>query len=217
MRVIKIILLFIIPFAAVSQQNEKGINFIHNKTWNEIKKQAKKEKKFIFVDCFTTWCGPCKFMSKTTFTNDSVGEFMNKNFLSYKAQIDTSAKDNDDIKKSYADFASINKQFDIQVYPTLIYLSPNGEIVHKVVGAMPAEQFIEVSKKALNPETQYYSLLKKFTSDKNDPELLKKLMTAAGEAYDDATPYFEAYVKTQNSMFTKENIEYIKQIGRAHV
>ena len=78
---------------------------------------------------------------------------------------------------------------------------------------MPADQFIEVSKKALNPETQYYSLLKKFTVNKTDPELLKKLMTAAGKAYDDATPYFEAYAKTQNSMFTKENIEYIKMFA----
>ena len=46
-----------------------------------------------------------------------------------------------------------------------------------------------------------------------DPDLLKKLMFAAGDAYDDATPYFEAYVKTQNSMFTKENLEYIKMFA----
>ena len=51
MKIIKIMLLFIIPFAAVSQQNQNGINFIHNKKWNEIKKQAKKEKKFIKIPC----------------------------------------------------------------------------------------------------------------------------------------------------------------------
>ena len=31
------------------------------------------------MDCYTTWCGPCKSMSKNIFTNDSVADFYNTN------------------------------------------------------------------------------------------------------------------------------------------
>ena len=213
MKIIKLLLLIALPLSLLAQHNERGIQFIHNKTWNDIKKQAKKEKKYIFVDCFTTWCGPCKYMSRAIFTNDSVGKFMNENFLSYKAQIDSSTKDNDEIKNSYADFALINKEYDIQVYPTFLFFAPNGNLVHKFTGSMPVQEFITAVKKSLNPETQYYNLIKQFQTNKTDVSLLKKLMTAAAEAYDDANPYFEAYVKTQKSMFTNENMGYLKSFS----
>jgi thioredoxin-related protein len=213
MKIIKLLLLIFIPFSVFAQHNERGIQFIHNKTWSEIKKQAKKEKKYIFVDCFTTWCGPCKYMSRAIFTNDTVGKFMNENFLSYKAQIDSTAKDNEEIKSSYADFALINKEYDIQVYPTFLFFAPNGDLVHKFTGSMSAQEFITAVKKSLSPETQYYSLIKQFETNKTDASLSKKLMTAAAEAYDDANPYFEAYVKTQKSMFTKENMGYLNSFS----
>lgn len=210
MKIIKLLLLIMLPFSVFAQHKDRGIQFVHNKSWSDIKKLAKKEKKYIFVDCFTTWCGPCKFMSRAIFTNDTVGKFMNENFLSYKAQIDSSEKDNEEIKNSYADFALLNKEYDIQVYPTFLFFEPNGNLVHKFTGSMSAQDFITAVKKSLSPETQYYSLIKQFQANKTDESLSKKLMIAAAEAYDDANPYFEAYVKTQKSMFTKENIEYLK-------
>lgn len=33
-------------------------------TWEEVKEKAAKENKPIFVDAYTTWCGPCKWMAK---------------------------------------------------------------------------------------------------------------------------------------------------------
>jgi thiol-disulfide isomerase/thioredoxin len=44
-----------------------GIQFINGKNWSEVLALAKKENKYIFVDCYTTWCGPCKYMSGTLF------------------------------------------------------------------------------------------------------------------------------------------------------
>ena len=46
--------------------------------------RAKKENKLIFVDAMTTWCGPCKQMAKHVFTNDTVADYFNANFVSYK-------------------------------------------------------------------------------------------------------------------------------------
>ena len=50
----------------------QGIEFNHG-TWNEIKETAKKEKKMIFVDFYTVWCAPCKFMAKEVFPDPQVG------------------------------------------------------------------------------------------------------------------------------------------------
>src|SRR4051812_34660552 len=65
-----------------------GITWVDNLNWQQVLKKAKKEKKYIFVDCFTTWCGPCKKMDKVVYTNDSLGDFLNAKFISVKLQMD---------------------------------------------------------------------------------------------------------------------------------
>ena len=50
--------------------------------------KAKKENKLIFVDAFTTWCGPCKHMAKHVFTNDTVADYYNANFVNLKLDME---------------------------------------------------------------------------------------------------------------------------------
>lgn len=203
------ILLTIVPMSIFAQKQNKGIHFIHGQHWKSILAQAKKEHKFIFVDCYTTWCGPCRNMSTNIFTQDKVGTFFNKSFISFKAQIDSTAEDNAEIKMLYADFASINNKYQISVYPTYLFFNPNGELVHKFVGSMPADDFMKKAQNALSPSTQYYSMVKQFNQHTKDSSFLKKLMLSASEANENASAYFEAYVKTQPTMFTKENVSYL--------
>ena len=55
------------------------------------------------MDCFTTWCGPCRFMSATIFPQEETGNYFKDKFISVKVQLDTTAKDADNIKAWYAD------------------------------------------------------------------------------------------------------------------
>ena len=48
-----------------------------------IDKNAK-QKKFIFIDVYTDWCGWCKKMDASTFQKKSVIEYMNKYFYAVK-------------------------------------------------------------------------------------------------------------------------------------
>src|ERR1035437_544252 len=50
-------------------------------TWDEIKAKAKAENKFIFMDAFTSWCGPCKWMAKNVFTNDTAAKYYNATYI----------------------------------------------------------------------------------------------------------------------------------------
>lgn len=60
-----------------AEAQNRSISFEQTKEWKKIVKKAKKEKKLIFVDCYTSWCGPCKMLAKDVFTRDTVADFFN--------------------------------------------------------------------------------------------------------------------------------------------
>ena len=51
--------------------NAQGIEF-EKGAWEEVLAKAKAEDKLMFVDSYTTWCGPCKKLSKHVFPNEKV-------------------------------------------------------------------------------------------------------------------------------------------------
>lgn len=60
-------------------------------TWDEAIAQSKKDKepKKMFVDLYTGWCGWCKRMDQTTFSNPEVVRYMNANFYPVKFDAET--------------------------------------------------------------------------------------------------------------------------------
>ena len=71
---------------ACSRESIKKINFVKNtdKTMKQMLAEAKLQRKVLFVDVYTTWCGPCKWMDENTFKDARVAEKLNKKFLNYK-------------------------------------------------------------------------------------------------------------------------------------
>ena len=65
---------------------------IHPKKTQEIKWldfesgyiKAKKENKILLIDVYTDWCGWCKVMDRETYTNDTVIQAINKDFVTVK-------------------------------------------------------------------------------------------------------------------------------------
>lgn len=190
---------------------ESGIQFEHNTTWQAVLEKAKKENKYIFVDAFTTWCGPCKMMAKNIFPKPEVGAFINTNFINLKVQLDTTKNDNAEVKAWYKDAHDIMVNYEVKVFPTYLFLDPNGKLVHRSVGSSDAATFIAKAKRALDPATQYFTLKEKFTAGDRTPALLKTLANAAMEAYDlpNVKLFADAYVATQTNLITKENIEFL--------
>lgn len=212
MKTIAYLLLFLLPSAVFAQ--EKGIDFRHFEGWEQALAQAKKEQKFIFVDVNTTWCVPCKVMSREIFPREDVGTFMNKNFISIKVQMDSSKADHPAIKKWYADAAKIKSLYKVRNYPTLLYFDPNGKQVHRTVGQSTAEDFIKNSADALDPATQYLSMQEKFNSGGNlGAEFLKALTTAAWKASErEKSRIFVARylaLTDDQQLLTEENIRFV--------
>ena len=204
-------LLLLLPVFAFAQ--DKGIHFQHGLSWKALQAKAKAEKKFIFVDCFTTWCGPCKYMSKSIFPLEEVGSFFNQKYLSVKIQLDTTATDNAEVKSWYKDGQDIARQYKVRAYPTYLFFDPNGTIVHRSVGSSDAKVFLAKAHDALDPEKQYYTLLNQYEKGKKDPAFLRSLALVANDAYDqqNAGKLSEEYLGTQTNLYTKENISFINE------
>ena len=105
---ILLLLCFVFIRSAVLAQ-DKGIRFEHNLTWSDIAAKAKAEKKYIFVDCYTTWCGPCKYMTKNIFPLQEVGDFFNQAFINVKYQMDSTAKDDEEVKRKRGQVPTLTK------------------------------------------------------------------------------------------------------------
>ena len=153
-----ILLIFSVNLIA-QESPEKGIEF-EKSSWQEILQKAKDEDKIIFLDAFASWCGPCKWMAKNVFTNDTVAAFYNKNFVN--AKIDMEKGEGIELAKKYG----------VQAYPTLLYINKNGEIVHRTCGSVEPEIFIANGEDALNPQKQLASFAKKYETENSNPEFV---------------------------------------------
>ncbi len=113
------------------------IVFIENE-WNAAVKKASAQKKYIFVDCYATWCGPCKMLKMRTFTNKKVADFFNKNFVN--VSIDMEAGQG----------PMLAQQWRIQAYPTLIIFDENAKPVLGTMGFMSPDDLMRFAEQALN-------------------------------------------------------------------
>ncbi len=113
-----------------------GIKFFHG-TFNEAKAKAKKENKLIFMDCYTTWCGPCKKMAKNIFVKKEVGDYYNKNFICLKMDMEQ------------GEGLTVATNYSIEAYPTYLFINSKGVVKHRELGYIESERFIQVGKTAL--------------------------------------------------------------------
>ncbi|MFN0254985.1 thioredoxin family protein [Pedobacter ureilyticus] len=136
------------------------IKFLENPIWTSVLEKAKKENKIIFLDAYATWCGPCKQMDAETYTNQAVADFYNANFINVKY----------DMEKGEG--AMLADRYYVSAYPNLVFINPDGVMLHKGVGFVAADEFLALAKTAKNPETQYYTL-KKNALKLNNAQFLK--------------------------------------------
>lgn len=153
----------------------QGIKFENNLTWEQVLAKAKAEHKYIFLDCYATWCGPCKSMDSEVYPQKTVGDVFNENFISMKMQFDKTPTDNEEIKKFYGVSTYLQNTYAVNAFPTFLFFDPDGNPVHKTAGYYGREQFIQLASDAKNPDKQYYQILKNYQEGSLDTAELKGL------------------------------------------
>lgn len=143
-RLIFIIIALLIAATAFGQINFRQLSF------DEALAAAKTEDKYVFIDCYTSWCGPCKMMADRVLPQKEVGDYMNDKFVCIKI----------DMEKGEG--PELAKRFAVTAYPTFLIVKGDGSLAHRVVGGEPdGKKFIEKvdaafdANSAANLEAEY--------------------------------------------------------------
>lgn len=126
------------PSGSTTKTKSKSkIKFVEGKTYEDVLAQAQREGKPIMIDFYTTWCAPCKWLENDVFSLPSVSSYYNKNLVSYKVN----AEDFDNV--------ALAQEYAVAAYPTLVFITQDGEFVRKQEGTTTATKFMEWGKEAV--------------------------------------------------------------------
>lgn len=120
--------------------------------------KAGQQDKLVLADCYTDWCGPCKYMAENIFPLADVGEYLNERFICIKI----------DMEKGEGPALAV--KYGVEAYPTFLLLNADGTLRHTVVGGSPSgEEFIAKVKEGLDKD----NLKAEYEAGNRDTEFLK--------------------------------------------
>lgn len=122
-----------------SEDNTKGTQFFKG-TFAQALAKAKKENKKLMVDCYTLWCGPCRYMATNIFPNDTLGAYMNEHFVCIKLDME------------HGEGPERNKTFNVKAYPTFIFFDADGKEMSRFEGMAMQDDFQKRCERILKGE-----------------------------------------------------------------
>lgn len=148
-------------------------------TLEEALEKSKTDKRKIFVDVFTDWCGWCKRMDSTTFINPAVAQYLNDHYYPVKfnaeQQNEVVFKDKTyNFKKNgargYHELAAewLNNRLS---YPTVVFLDENQGLIQPLPGYQDAakmEVILNYFGTDSHKKTPWEAYQKKFNSGGDD-------------------------------------------------
>lgn len=139
--------LVIASMAGISDVPEGGA--VKWMTFQEAIQKAKSEKRPVFIDVYTDWCGWCKVMDKNTFNDPKVAQLLNEKFYAVKFN----AEQREDVvfdghtfkfiesgRSGYHELAAalLNNQLS---YPTVVFLDDEFKMIQPIAGYRQAPEF----------------------------------------------------------------------------
>ena len=122
-----------------SEDNTKGTQFFKG-TFAQALAKAKQENKKLMVDCYTLWCGPCRYMATNIFPNDTLGAYMNEHFVCMKLDME------------HGEGPERNKTFNVKAYPTFIFFDADGKEMSRFEGMAMQDDFQKRCERILKGE-----------------------------------------------------------------
>jgi tetratricopeptide (TPR) repeat protein len=135
-------------------------------------------------------------MAANMFTNDSIADYYNKTFIC--ASFDMEKGEGMNLRRKYV----------VNAYPSLIFITPDENMVHERVGApQKVSDYFEMAKIALNPEEGLSAYLKKYKAGNNSPQFIQTYLVRLAEAYMPVNLVLKQYFATQSEadLFNRVN------------
>lgn len=189
--------LLIICFVGASiGLSAQGISFFEG-SWKNAIKEAEKQGKLVFVDAYTTWCGPCKRMAKNEFTKSDVGAFFNENFISVKV----------DMEKQ--DGLLFGAKYPVSAYPTLFFLDGKGEVIKKLVGGKNGAQLIVAGKDVLGSFDFGGDFTKEYEAGDRSFEVVYNHIRAMHRSGKTALKVSNDYLLSDHGMNAEQKVDFL--------
>lgn len=122
-------------------KENKKINWVSIEEAERLTKEAPRK---IFVDVYTDWCGWCKRMDATTFTDEAVVDYVNEHY--YAVKLNAESKENISLKGMNTNGIELSRSFKVTGYPTIVFIDETFQRVTPVAGYRKAAEFRDILK-----------------------------------------------------------------------
>ena len=146
----KIVLSVLIFLFAMNGFAQEGVKFMEG-SFQEALNVAKQQKKMVFVDVCTSWCGPCRWMSEEVLQTPEAAKYFDNYFVCFK------------IDAEKGEGVAFADKYDVHAYPTFLMILPDGTLRHKIVGADTLHIFIPRVERGLKEKTSWGHFMKKYS------------------------------------------------------
>lgn len=113
-------------------------------TFEQALKAAEKQKKKVFIDVYTEWCGWCKVMDAQTFTDKKIAEYVNKKY--YAVKLDAESMKTFTYKGQQVSERELAQKLNVTAYPTTVYLDENFDLLSPVPGFLKVPELDKILK-----------------------------------------------------------------------
>jgi thiol-disulfide isomerase/thioredoxin len=200
----KKLFLLIVLSLSVMGLSAQGIQFTEG-SWNNALSKAKAENKLVFIDVFTSWCGPCKMMATKTFTQKVVGDFFNSHFVNFH------------IDAEKGEGIAVAKKYGVSAYPTCMFINSKGEVVYKFLGSKNATELLKEADNALKYRTlgpKMKQMKATYAAGNRTKPFLKEYVTCLKESGEPTGAALTDYMKlmTDDELYSNEGCDDIKSM-----
>lgn len=180
----------------IAQENPSTFNqYPYSQVFDMAKKSGKQVLLFFQMD----GCGACIRMEKTVFTDSTVANLLNKDFLC----LNINAKKGEGIE--------IGRKYQVISFPTMVICDAEKIVLAKNIGSLSSPGFINFCNNALTNNTSLPGIKEKYVKGNREPEFLRNYCYGLYAANEADSLIINEYMATQrpDELTKEENIRFI--------